>query len=1215
MLANKSILYYNSIAWYFLRRETQRNYGETKKKTKTKKGGCMRTNNEFRKKKFLALFLSVLMVSSTAAGFAACDDTASSDSSNDSNVTESVQADKRLIKNGDFETFSSSVFDDEDNSNVIGTSASNWTRSVNSATSGSALSSKSASGIIDVTLENWKELTESKLGDVKVKDMSVEDAKVKWKDMSIKDKLDFYADYEDRDDDNEAEDLDFYKSYNIDNEDVPTCANPLTHDYKNGETQTNSKVLMIHNEYSNSSYTNIGTAQKYTSSSTVTVKAGTSAQFSVWVKTSDLQTATKDGEDENKAVGKGAYISITHSVGGKSLDPLEIKNIDTQAMDGLESTNGWAKYEFLLQGSSFADTTFNVVLGLGQTGGSDRYEYVNGYAFFDDVECKTISNDVYATSKVGYEELTFDKDKTFDAYTQTAKKYALNYYGSYSANSEHDVIVKANDIVNNAETSYTTEKNKLGVVYTSVKNPTDGSTTYSGLGFDTASDVKTAYANPAAIKADSNYATNDYLQAVYADHFENNKLFTKLAADNQETLVLLSAHGAAMTAKSAKTFTVKKDSYTAISFFVKTSDMQGVTGAGITLVETKSGVKTSFTALDTTNAATVDIDDETKDIYGGWQQCFFFVANETEEDELSFKLEFNLGPTAIVGSAASSYKAGFAAFTGFQTITNMSKEAYECAASGTYAKLVSLTGEKTSSVSDTGFDSVASTPTDAIEKGFANPKTYRGVYADSAYLGGEGSADINTNVNAGLLNKEHADTDEYKTLLNTMKTGATWDTLLGADANQPLVIFNPTAGKSYGFLGKSTSIAANTYTTVSLRVKANGTNAFVYLVDMDNDDNEVLSISRNRTYWYNDKGDVCVADPSENEESKYVAFKLQSNGLYKMNAAWAKANNVTLDETNYYANLAAYENVDGNLVLANNGVSYNYNDNWRNDGNDGIAFYDYNKTANTAYADSEKKVLVTDFSKVLKAEDYRYEEKTSGDFMFEVTADDNWAYVSFNIHTGDTAKNYRLEVWSGSREDGTVSQGSYAIFDSWSPTTIDEASFGTMTELRKESLTENEDYFDGVFSFYDTAKYLRYDASIDTNKVGNSYTDYLSSTYAPSLAYMKYASGENYELYADYATAEVAVAADVEEAEPEEEEEEPAQPNGADVALLAGSIVIAVVLVFAVVSLIVRKAMVKARRNRKTVTLTKAAPVKEKKAKPVRKTVTEKKDEDSPYND
>ena len=41
---------------------------------------------------------------------------------------------------------------------------------------------------------------------------------------------------------------------------------------------------MLHNSYSDGK----GTAQKYTASTTITVEPGTSAQFSVWVKTMDM---------------------------------------------------------------------------------------------------------------------------------------------------------------------------------------------------------------------------------------------------------------------------------------------------------------------------------------------------------------------------------------------------------------------------------------------------------------------------------------------------------------------------------------------------------------------------------------------------------------------------------------------------------------------------------------------------------------------------------------------------------------------------------------------------------------------------------------------------------------------------------------------------------------------------------------------------------------
>ena len=74
-----------------------------------------------------------------------------------------------------------------------------------------------------------------------------------------------------------------------------------------------------------------GTAQKYPSSTTVTLEPGTSAFFSVWVKTMDMTYNGTSEEKGPKVDGeRGAYIGVTHTVGGTTLDPMQIKNIDTE---------------------------------------------------------------------------------------------------------------------------------------------------------------------------------------------------------------------------------------------------------------------------------------------------------------------------------------------------------------------------------------------------------------------------------------------------------------------------------------------------------------------------------------------------------------------------------------------------------------------------------------------------------------------------------------------------------------------------------------------------------------------------------------------------------------------------------------------------------------------------------------------------------------------
>ncbi len=1143
----------------------------------------MKTSFKNRKKQLLALCLSALLTSSVGA-FAACTDDTSSDSSSSSSSSSSTSTtvnDTGLIKNDDFETF-----DTNDGKNLIGTSVTGWSRSVNSATSGSALSSKAASGIIDVSSDAWTYLTGSTLEDPA--SLSDEDAKKKWDTMSAKDKLLFLEAWEDRSENKDKEideELDFYQKFNIDSEDIPAASvNPGTHYSEDDDKKdSDTKVLMIHNEYESTKDGNkykTGTAQKFTSSSTVTVKAGTSAYFSVWVKTTGLQSASSDGTTQD-AVDKGAYISVNHSIGGKSLDALQVKNINTENMSDSELSNGWKQYTFYLRGASYADSTFTVVLGLGLGGGTDRLEYVNGYAFFDDLVCETIDNDTFVEETANATVLGFEstkEEKIFDASDVTANNlYALDFYGEFDT-------IEYIDTITNFET--TTEKSTNGTKYTAASGVV-GTSTYPGLGFSTENDVTKVFANAKEMES----YDNAYLQKVYKNYFADDTFL-----NNDKILMLMSANGAAYTATSTHSFEiVNTDSeietmpkYLAISFWVKTSELNGFTGAGITLNDDTN--KTSIASIDTTTLSGVTIG-ENEDVYSGWQQCLFFVENTSETEVLDFTLSFTYGPTTVVGTTKSQYYAGFAAFAGFKSY-EMDKAEFESAASGTYSKIVALKGSDTSASGDSGFDSTAGVPKNAIETGFANPRNYKGVYNDSAYIvTGNTDTSINQHNFAGLLNKEHA--ANYTEILSTL--GGDWATVFGNDTTQPLVIYNTEAQeKAYGYIGSSKAIAANTYSTISLRVKTN-TTAGIYLVDMDDDTHsKLLSIGRQVSYWYDDEGNVCDTDPADEHfnEKKDVAFKLQSNGLYKVNTAWKGYDASKMNPDTYYANLANYavEAETNNLKIAEGGVSYNYNSYWNNDGQDGYAFYAYDAEHKTAYADSEKKVAVSDFSNVGLTPRYEALETEKGLYFEVANTNGEWATVTFYVHTGDTARNYRLEVWCGTRDGVKKGEaGSYVYVDTNKPADVTAETFTKLVEERKDDVTEDA-WFENVFSFYDNAKFLRYDETIDENEVGNSYESYVSSAYSSGVAYLKYESAaylkdenENapiyYEAYADYGIAEVTVTADVEEDDTTEEETDDPD-NNTNIWLLTSSIAIAAILVFVVISLAVRKIVANSRKRK-----------------------------------
>ena len=175
----------------------------------------MKTSSRQSKKNLLALGLSFLMVASGASAFAACgsDDTSEESSSSSSSST-TVNSDLK-ITNSDFETFNTN-----NGLNVIGTSASGWTRSTSST-----VSSKAASGIVN--LSKWDEMTTSAYdGDISA--LTVDQAKQLWKTegaLTVKDKLAYYDAWKAANSSNSSkiatELKDFYEAFNIDSGDLP----------------------------------------------------------------------------------------------------------------------------------------------------------------------------------------------------------------------------------------------------------------------------------------------------------------------------------------------------------------------------------------------------------------------------------------------------------------------------------------------------------------------------------------------------------------------------------------------------------------------------------------------------------------------------------------------------------------------------------------------------------------------------------------------------------------------------------------------------------------------------------------------------------------------------------------------------------------------------------------------------------------------------------
>ena len=162
------------------------------------------------------------------------------------------------------------------------------------------------------------------------------------------------------------------------------------------EDESVGNVLMIHNYPTSTSNKYNGIEQHYTSNN-ITLEANTAAEISVWVKTSDLKFDRGYLLNGDPVIGldqqdRGAYIEVSQSVAGHTVDSFKIKAINTEKIiadnDGTlgeNESNGWLKYTIYVNACDFADSTITINLGLG---GSETDEKITGYAFFDDVEVK-----------------------------------------------------------------------------------------------------------------------------------------------------------------------------------------------------------------------------------------------------------------------------------------------------------------------------------------------------------------------------------------------------------------------------------------------------------------------------------------------------------------------------------------------------------------------------------------------------------------------------------------------------------------------------------------------------------------------------------------------------------------------------------------------------------------------------------------------------------
>lgn len=1070
-------------------------------------------------RKRLALGAVAALSLSLALGtLSACKSGDDNNDDDDDNTTTS-RTDTQLIKNGDFEFYSEMDKDLADKRAFIN-SPNSW-----SFTSGSP-SSNTTSGIININQKEWDSYTKSTHRLVPAEGTAdadkpsdanaISEAIAHWEEASVYDRLQFFDEYDDAIDDlaSSSEEKKFFNkySYSIDFEDVEKLREELgdtvkTHD----ESEENSSVLMIHNQRTTDNVR--GTGQYYTSSTTITLKPGTAAKVSVWVKTCELyHFYAENGEEKEPtpvtrdSLEGGAYIGITNTVGSSTLDQVQIKNIRSpHEGDADYAHNGWVQYTAFVRGSTFADSTFKIVLGLGQSTSSNRYEAVDGYALFDDLECTVMTANKYETEaataavefgskNVNYcaldyakEEKIFDTAKS-DANGKNSKgktAFALDLYAS-----EQRRPLTLDTAEPNTKTAVTTEfsgtKPYDSKIPSNIGDPAVDKDKQSLAG------VYSYSALEALTQAGADY--NGYLANFFAKDFKDAFPFDGDDAASKQVVLLMSTNGAAYTteinrvalpAGGENPFLVEKNSYKLLSFFVKTNVRTGAAGASATLVD-EGGNETKISAFDSTSIAKTDIENNTqeaedynkKDIYNGWVQCFFFIENPTDVDQ-TFRLKLHYGVTSIASSKTSDYVDGYAAFTAFET-QNLTASQYGYVSTGSQAVKVTLSDK----AKDTSSFDTASRTSD-IEKGFATPASFNGVISTNIRIDPSDTATTDNNppegVYTGLLNAEHAETymnyttegtDEQKAwsgalsdLAGAAADGREWwnnifgdASLYGRVSNQPLVILNTKNEDvtSYGYyLYNTATVSADSYQKISMRVKlSKDATAFIYLndaSDIKNGYGNALTPSVAQiTYWYDDDGNICAKDPSSKDFRKKtdILFYLETNGLYTKAGDTSKT---------YYANLHNYEtDEDGNLVTSDD-KTIAYYCRKENDKNVYYAYYDkdtdtYSQVVeNLPVVDDENNSIVrytapADLAKYGSVIKITGTDETEG----------KWIDVSFFIHTGNAQKTYRLEIWAGSRDNETkMKANSYFFFDSYSSSDA-SSNYQTLLDEKIQNVKNKE---------------------------------------------------------------------------------------------------------------------------------------------------------------
>ena len=457
--------------------------------------------------------------------------------------------------------------------------------------------------------------------------------------------------------------------------------------------------------------------------------------------------------------------------------------------------------------------------------------------------------------------------------------------------------------------------------------------------------------------------------------------------------------------------------------------------------------------------------------------------------------------------------------------------------------------------------------------------------------------------------------------------------------------------RNYGYLGSNTSVSSSNYSTISIKVKASANAvAYVYLVDTAAGKNVLSFSAPTYSFYYDIEGNVLKAEPKDNatvkEQRENILYTLRDDGLYEDKDGTLYANTWNYSKL-YYAENADYYDEAGNKFSIEDLV-------------DGVTYYDSADAATRKMADhylvttsgikvyqciggeyhyivegkAQSEVVKPfnteyaryDFTKTFDDSSYKYMAEVVGADHLDANGVPQWVTVTFVIHAGSEAKSYRLELWSGKRDETGVDNNTTVdpkdpgtvIFDysyaSISDNTMRDyyekqiinaylkafAAAGKSDLLSSDTTGKNILYYEKLakdngieidneykalyytYSLYDSANFQPFNRNVaGENSTGY---DYSAADQTETLAYLLVNDKERneYTVFADYSEIDKAISLSNSTDKDDDHDHDDDKGSDGSIWLLTSSIILVIALIFAIIAIFVRDAVKKSRRNKVT---------------------------------